>query len=220
MKFAFYISRKSMRLVKFFEQATQDQLSDISCVISDYTFDSDCKDKLAKYCPNLVEFGWEKFKANDGGSRSLSFSNFLLEILNRNDIDYCFSFGEHILKGVLLTDYKNRIINFHPALLPMFPGLNAIDQAVNHKNVLLVGNTAHFIDEGMDTGPVIMQSVVPLQRFLSSGKDYNSVLDLIIPMLNQLIMLLKANRIHMVDGRCMIDGADYSKTAIFPAVKS
>lgn len=100
----------------------------------------------------------------------------------------------------------------------MFPGLNAIDQAVNHKNVLLVGNTAHFVDEGMDTGPIIMQSVVPLEKFYKSAKDYDSILDLIIPMLNKLIMLLRNNMIHIVDGRCIIDGADYSKAAIFPEV--
>ena len=215
MNFAFYISRKSMRLVKFFEQATREQLKDVSCVISDYAFDSECKKKLSSYCSKLVEFDWEKFQ---GSGKSIAFSNFLLALLKKNNVDYCFSFGEHLLKGDLLSEYKNRIINFHPALLPMFPGLNAIDQAVNHKNVLLVGNTAHFVDEGMDTGPIIMQSVVPLEKFYKSAKDYDSILDLIIPMLNKLIMLLRNNMIHIVDGRCIIDGADYSKAAIFPEV--
>lgn len=215
MNFAFYISRKSMRLMKFFEQATKEQLSGISCVISDYTIDPKCKMKLSVYCSNLVEFGWEKIQ---GSGKSIAFSNFLLALLKKNNIDYCFSFGEHLLKGDLLSEYKNRIINFHPALLPMFPGLNAIDQAVNHKNVLLVGNTAHFVDEGMDTGPVIMQSVVPLEKFYRSDNDYDSILDLIVPMLNKLIMLLKADRIHIVDGRCIIDRADYSKATIFPEV--
>lgn len=215
MNFAFYISRKSMRLVKFFEQATEEQVNDISCVISDYTIDTECKKILSRYCSNIVEFEWEKFQ---GSGKSLAFSNFLLALLKKNNIDYCFSFGEHLLKGDLLSEYKNRIINFHPALLPMFPGLNAIDQAVNHKNVLLVGNTAHFVDEGMDTGPVIMQSVVPLEKFYRSDNDYDSILDLIVPMLNKLIMLLKADRIHIVDGRCIIDKADYSKATIFPEV--
>lgn len=204
-----------MRLVKFFEQATEEQVNDISCVISDYTIDTECKKILSRYCSNIVEFEWEKFQ---GSGKSLAFSNFLLALLKKNNIDYCFSFGEHLLKGDLLSEYKNRIINFHPALLPMFPGLNAIDQAVNHKNVLLVGNTAHFVDEGMDTGPVIMQSVVPLEKFYRSDNDYDSILDLIVPMLNKLIMLLKADRIHIVDGRCIIDKADYSKATIFPEV--
>lgn len=47
----------------------------------------------------------------------------------------------------------------------MFPGIKAIDQASDYGNVLLVGNTAHFIDSGVDTGPIIMQSVIPIMNF-------------------------------------------------------
>jgi phosphoribosylglycinamide formyltransferase-1 len=55
--------------------------------------------------------------------------------------------------------FKNRIINIHPSLLPSFPGKSAQQQALDY-GVKITGCTSHFIDEGTDTGPVIMQSPV------------------------------------------------------------
>lgn len=144
-------------------------------------------------------------------------SDFILEKLTEYDIDYCFSFGSHILSGELLKSYENKLINFHPAILPMFPGRKSIDQAEEHGNILLVGNTAHFIDSGMDTGPIIMQSVIPLKSF-SDTNDYNIVLDLQIEMLNKLLNILESNRLHFVKGMPFIDGADYNKSMIFPCL--
>jgi len=58
--------------------------------------------------------------------------------------------------------YKNRIINIHPALLPSFPGLHAQRQAVEH-GVKISGCTVHFVDEGVDSGPVILQKAVEVK---------------------------------------------------------
>ena len=58
--------------------------------------------------------------------------------------------------------YKNRIINIHPALLPSFPGLHAQRQAVEH-GVKVSGCTVHFVDEGVDSGPVILQKAVEVK---------------------------------------------------------
>ncbi|PKM76530.1 MAG: phosphoribosylglycinamide formyltransferase [Firmicutes bacterium HGW-Firmicutes-15] len=60
---------------------------------------------------------------------------------------------------VMLDAYKMRIVNIHPALLPSFTGLNAQQQALDY-GVKVSGCTVHFVDEGMDTGPIIMQAVV------------------------------------------------------------
>lgn len=62
---------------------------------------------------------------------------------------------------VLLDAYSLRMINIHPALLPSFSGLHAQRQAVDY-GVKCSGCTVHFVDEGMDTGPIILQSVVPV----------------------------------------------------------
>lgn len=102
------------------------------------------------------------------GKKNLELSNNLLQVLREYEIDYCFSFGAHILKGKLLEEYENRIINFHPSLLPAYPGIKSIDRAIADK-VNLLGNTVHFIDAGMDTGPIIMQSVIPSVAFYEGG---------------------------------------------------
>jgi len=62
---------------------------------------------------------------------------------------------------VLLDTYPYRIINIHPALLPSFPGLHAQQQALDY-GVKVSGCTVHIVDEGMDTGPIIMQAAVPV----------------------------------------------------------
>lgn len=66
-----------------------------------------------------------------------------------------------LLSHVLLEAYKMRVVNIHPALLPSFTGLHAQRQALEY-GVKYSGCTVHFIDEGMDTGPIILQAVVPV----------------------------------------------------------
>ncbi|MBI3737104.1 phosphoribosylglycinamide formyltransferase [Candidatus Sumerlaeota bacterium] len=65
-----------------------------------------------------------------------------------------------IVGPTLLDAFPNRVINIHPALLPSFPGLHAQKQAVDY-GVKLSGCTVHFVDSGMDTGPIILQKTVP-----------------------------------------------------------
>lgn len=64
-----------------------------------------------------------------------------------------------IVSETLLAPYEGRIVNIHPSLLPAFPGLNAIGQALAH-GVKVTGVTVHFVDGGMDTGPIIAQRAV------------------------------------------------------------
>jgi phosphoribosylglycinamide formyltransferase-1 len=66
-----------------------------------------------------------------------------------------------ILSPFFVRAYKSRIMNIHPALLPAFPGVNAVRQALSY-GVKYTGCTVHFVDEGVDTGPIILQSVVPV----------------------------------------------------------
>ena len=64
-----------------------------------------------------------------------------------------------ILTPLFVRHYKNKIVNIHPALLPSFPGMHAAKQALDY-GVKYTGCTVHFVDEGVDTGPIILQSVV------------------------------------------------------------
>jgi phosphoribosylglycinamide formyltransferase 1 len=66
-----------------------------------------------------------------------------------------------LLSGRFLTAFPQRVINVHPALLPAFPGLNAVEQALAY-GVKVFGVTVHFVDEGIDSGPVILQRAVAL----------------------------------------------------------
>jgi len=66
-----------------------------------------------------------------------------------------------IVTPVLLDAFPNRVMNIHPALLPSFPGLDAQKKALDY-GVKLSGCTVHFVDAGTDTGPIILQAVVPV----------------------------------------------------------
>ncbi len=66
-----------------------------------------------------------------------------------------------IVRKPLIEAFPNRIMNIHPALLPSFPGLHGQKQAADY-GVRISGCTVHFVDEGMDNGPVIIQAAVPV----------------------------------------------------------
>jgi phosphoribosylglycinamide formyltransferase-1 len=66
-----------------------------------------------------------------------------------------------LLSPSFVARFRNRIINVHPALLPSFPGLDAVQQALDH-GVKITGVTVHFVDEGVDSGPIILQRPVPV----------------------------------------------------------
>ena len=68
-----------------------------------------------------------------------------------------------VLTEFFVGKYKNKIINIHPALLPSFPGMHAARQALEY-GVKYTGVTVHFVDHGVDTGPIIFQAVVPISE--------------------------------------------------------
>jgi len=69
----------------------------------------------------------------------------------------------HLLRPSFLERFPERVINVHPALLPQFPGTHAIEDALA-SGVRETGATVHFVDEGVDSGPVIVQERVPVQE--------------------------------------------------------
>jgi phosphoribosylglycinamide formyltransferase-1 len=66
-----------------------------------------------------------------------------------------------LLSAAFIERFAGRVINVHPALLPSFPGLDAVGQAIAH-GVRVTGVTVHFVDAGVDTGPIILQRAIPL----------------------------------------------------------
>lgn len=86
----------------------------------------------------------------------------ILEKLRQFEIEFIILAGYMRLIGpTLLQNYSQRIVNIHPSLLPSFPGKDAIGQAFD-AGVKETGVTVHYVDDGMDTGPVIAQKTVPI----------------------------------------------------------
>lgn len=84
----------------------------------------------------------------------------IIGILKEHEVEWVILAGYMRLIGnTLLSAFANRIVNIHPSLLPSFPGKDAIGQALEH-GVKVTGVTVHFVDEGMDTGPILSQAAV------------------------------------------------------------
>ena len=74
----------------------------------------------------------------------------------------CLAGYMRILTGAFVKHFEGRLLNIHPSLLPLFPGLRAQRQALEH-GVKVTGATVHFVDEGVDTGPIVAQAAVPVR---------------------------------------------------------
>jgi phosphoribosylglycinamide formyltransferase-1 len=87
-----------------------------------------------------------------------------------------------LLSGEFLSRFPERVINVHPALLPAFPGLHVIEQALEY-GVKVFGVTVHFVDEGVDSGPIILQAAIELP----DATDADEVHDLLRPIEHRLL---------------------------------
>lgn len=136
-------------------------------------------------------------------------SMFIYETLKKYSIEYLLCFGNRILKKELIMKYAKNLINFHPAILPSFKGKRAIDQALEFETSFL-GNTAHFIDEGIDTGKIIIQSIMLKSEF----EDYEDVLELQFPMIKLILRDLLNYRIP--DAEIFIELSNRKKQMLMP----
>ncbi len=84
----------------------------------------------------------------------------ILTRLHRHEVEWlCLAGYMRLLSGHLVAPYRERIVNIHPSLLPAFPGLHAQRQAVDY-GVRVAGCTVHLVDEGLDSGPIVLQRAV------------------------------------------------------------
>ena len=92
-----------------------------------------------------------------------AFDRQLIAVLNEHRVDLvCLAGYMRLLSGAFVRAFPLRIVNIHPSLLPAFPGLDAQHQALLH-GVKYAGCTAHFVDENLDSGPILAQSVVRVE---------------------------------------------------------
>jgi len=89
------------------------------------------------------------------------FDSALVNILQVHQVELvCLAGFMRLLTPTFLAEFPGRVMNIHPALLPAFAGLHAQRQALEH-GVRVAGCTVHFVDEGVDTGPIVLQAAVP-----------------------------------------------------------
>jgi phosphoribosylglycinamide formyltransferase-1 len=113
-----------------------------------------------------------------------------------------------LLSPAFLARFRHAVVNVHPALLPAFPGLHAVEQALAH-GVRVFGVTVHFVDEGVDTGPIILQRAVELPGARTPAEVLERLRPLEHELLPEAIRLIArgAARIDPEDPRrVLIDG--------------
>lgn len=96
------------------------------------------------------------------GMDRAAFDAQVVDLLKQHRVDWvCLAGYMRLLSGGFVSQFAGRILNIHPSLLPAFPGLDAQHQALVH-GVKVTGCTVHFVDENLDSGPILLQSPVPV----------------------------------------------------------
>jgi phosphoribosylglycinamide formyltransferase-1 len=99
-----------------------------------------------------------------------------------------------LVSSVFLAAFPQRVINVHPALLPAFPGIRAVEQALDY-GVKVFGVTVHFVDEGVDTGPVILQRALELRGASDAATVREALRPLEHDLLTEAVRLIAAGAV-------------------------
>jgi phosphoribosylglycinamide formyltransferase 1 len=101
-----------------------------------------------------------------------------------------------LLSPEFVARFRNRVINVHPALLPAFPGIDAVQQAIDHGSKI-TGVTVHFVDEGVDSGPIILQRPVPVAPSRDWDETERAIHATEHELLPETIRLIAAGRVRI-----------------------
>jgi phosphoribosylglycinamide formyltransferase-1 len=138
------------------------------------------------------------FRDHRGRTRE-EFDADLLELLRDRGVELvCLAGYMRLLSAPFIRAFAGRILNVHPSLLPAFPGLDAQRQAVEH-GVKVSGATVHFVDEGLDSGPIVLQEAVPVA-------DDDTVDDLAGRILEAEHRIYPRAVRLVLEGRCRLEG--------------
>ncbi len=107
-----------------------------------------------------------------------------------------------ILRSDFIQTFKNRIINIHPSLLPAFPGIHSQKQAFDY-GVRYSGCTVHFVDEGVDTGPIILQEIVKIEPSMTEKDLTEAILAKEHKILSEAVSLFCEDRL-LIQGRKVV----------------
>ncbi len=143
----------------------------------------------------------------------------VVSILKGIGIDLvCLAGYMRIITPPFVDSFKNRIMNIHPALLPSFQGLRAHERAIEY-GVKVSGATVHFVDYGTDTGPVIVQAVVPVSPEDTPESLAKKVLKYEHRIYPQAVKWFVDGRISVNGRKVTVKGADYSSLPVVPSLE-
>ncbi len=192
-KLAVLVSGRGSNLQAIIDSIEKEELdADISIVISN------TKDAMALSRAERHNIKTTSINPADYLSKR-AFDTALIEKLKEYPIDLiCLAGYMRILGEEVIQTFKEKIINIHPSLLPAFPGLNSQKQAIEY-GVKFSGCTVHFVDSGIDSGPIISQTVVPIY----DNDDEKSLSERILEQEHHLypkaIKMVKENQIKIND---------------------
>ncbi|MBP3952578.1 phosphoribosylglycinamide formyltransferase [Bacillus suaedae] len=158
MKIAIFASGSGTNAEAIIQATEQGRLdATVSLIVTDRP-SAKVVERAEKHCIDVFAFNPKEYETK------AEFEKEIVEILQENKISFVVLAGYMRLIGsTLLEAYEGRMINIHPSLLPSFPGLDAIGQALA-ANVQVTGVTIHLVDSGMDTGPIIAQEPVRIEK--------------------------------------------------------
>jgi phosphoribosylglycinamide formyltransferase 1 len=155
MKIGVLVSGSGTNLQSIIDSCESDKIAEVAIVISNRADAYALKRAESKGIPTRV------LSHKDYPDRA-GFDKELIRILNEFEVGLIALAGfMRILTADFLRAFPGRVMNIHPALLPAFPGLEVRQAAIDY-GVRFSGCTVHFVDEGVDTGPIIIQAVVPV----------------------------------------------------------
>ena len=157
IKIGVLVSGRGSNLQAIIENIENGSLAaELAVVVSDQA-DAVALERARKHGIPAVHLSAKGYKG-----RRDDYDALLVHEMKKHDVELVVLAGfMRIITRVLVQAYPNRVMNIHPALLPAFPGLHVQKAAIEH-GVKFSGCTVHFVDEGMDTGPIIIQAAVPV----------------------------------------------------------
>lgn len=128
----------------------------------------------------------------------------VIDELHRAQVDLvCLAGYMRILSGHFIREFPQRVLNIHPSLLPAFPGLDAQHQAWEH-GVKFTGCTVHFVDEGLDSGPIVKQAVVPVTADDTTESLSRKIIRAEHRIYTEAIAVVLSGH-YRIEGRCVIE---------------
>lgn len=133
------------------------------------------------------------------GMEREAYDKLLIEELRTHEVELvCLAGFMRLLSAGFVRAFPDRVLNIHPSLLPAFPGLDGAKQALDH-GVKIAGCTVHFVDEFLDSGPIVLQAAVPVL-------DDDTVDSLSARILAQEHAIYSQAIQHIAEGQVTIDG--------------